>query len=158
MSAFSVRSQRDIVYIADSEQRVDIRFMRLSRQRIAQENNQINFFSGYECADLLVTAERAGHKAFDRQVGIFGDNFTGCGCSDKVVLAEDILVLIDEVKHFFFFAVVGNQSDRLHNKHQLCFILENKILNVSISYYKQQVNRNYRKNLENEKKNLHGRL
>ena len=59
MAALSVGSQRNVVHIAQTQQGVDIRLMRLGGQRITQENHKIHLLYRNQGSNLLVAAQRS---------------------------------------------------------------------------------------------------
>ena len=63
MPAFAVGGQRDIMHIAEAQKRIDVRFVRLSCQRIAQEDDEIHFLSSDAGSYLLITAQRTRHHS-----------------------------------------------------------------------------------------------
>ena len=100
--------------VAEAQQRIDVRLVRLGRQRVAQEDDVIDIADGDARANLLVTAERAGEHRLDAEAEGVVDQRSGRARRDQVELREEVLVMADELEHLALLLVVGNQGNCFH--------------------------------------------
>ena len=82
--------------VADAHQRGDVRFVRLRRERIAEEQHGRDAAFGDSAADDQVTAERTVRHSFDRESQLLGQQLAGISSGDQFVLAEEVHVRTDE--------------------------------------------------------------
>src|SRR5690625_3634232 len=71
-----IRCKRDIIDIREPEQRRDIRFMRLRRQWIPEEDDYIYLLIRHHGTDLLIPAEGSGFEAVDGETRLFNQFLT----------------------------------------------------------------------------------
>ena len=114
VGALAVRRERHVVDVAEAQKRIDVRLVRLGRQRVAQEDDVVDLADGDARADLLVAAERAGEHRLDAEAEGVVDQRAGRARRDQVELREEVLVVADELEHLALLLVVGNQGNRFH--------------------------------------------
>ena len=59
MGALAVRRERHVVDVAEAQECIDVRLVRLAREGIAQEDHALDLLCGDERADLLIAADTA---------------------------------------------------------------------------------------------------
>lgn len=114
--ALAVCRERDVVDVAETQERVDVRLVRLARQRVAQEDDAMDVFRRDERADLLVAAERAGHHGLDIEAERVLDERAGRARGDEVELREQFLVMPDKFEHLVLLFVVSDECDGFHRR------------------------------------------
>ena len=100
--------------VTEAQQGVDVRLVRLGRQRVAQEDDIVDIADGDARADLLVAAHRAGEHRLDAEAEGVVDQGTCRARRDQVELREEFLVVANELEHLALLLVVGNQGNRFH--------------------------------------------
>lgn len=78
--------QRHIVYVANAHQHLDVWFMGMLAQRVAEENDGIDFALGGQCSDLGIAAFRAAEFQLNIQARL-SDIRPGGARSDKLYTA-----------------------------------------------------------------------
>ena len=83
---------------------------------VGEQQHQIDLVIGDSGVDLLMTALLVGQKQSDGQTGIVGNEPTGGGGGEEVVLHKHALVGGAELNHQFLFLVVC-QKCNIHKGH-----------------------------------------
>jgi len=107
-----VGRQRDVVQVADSQQSLDVRFVRMGVERVDQENDAIDLPLCDPRRDLCITSHWSRQHAFDLQARRPRDTLTGCARSDQTTPDKRITVSQREQHHIVLLAVVGDQRQR----------------------------------------------
>ncbi len=107
----AVGGEGDVVYVADSHQRAHIGFVRLSRERIAEEENRGDAaFRDASANDEVATIRSVGDP-FDRQPEFIMQQPSGIPCGDECLPTEVLSVKGGEGQEFRFPLVMGNEGD-----------------------------------------------
>ena len=114
VGTLAIRGQWDVVHIAEAQQRVDIRLVRLHGERVAQEDDEIDLLRRDAGTDLLVAAKRAGHHGLDVETEGLIDQGPGRMRGDEMEFTEQLLVMADEFQHFIFLFIMGYKCDCFH--------------------------------------------
>src|SRR6202023_2728790 len=69
----AIARDRNIVEDRESKQRLDVDVVRLRRQRIPKEDDDVDLFLSDERSDLRVAAKRARQEHGDRKIQLLGD-------------------------------------------------------------------------------------
>ncbi len=98
----------DVHEIADPQQALNIRLVRVSEKRIDDEDHRIHLALSDARSDLSVAAERPGKHAFNGQPGCVDDALARRSRRDQPALRQDITVRHCEGDDVILLAIVGN--------------------------------------------------
>jgi hypothetical protein len=104
-----VGRQRHIVDIADAQQPLNIRLMRVGVEWIDQEDHRGNPAFGGAGGNLGIAAHGATQHPLDRQSSCLGDPLTGGACGDELEVAEQLPVRSNKAHHIILLAIMGDQ-------------------------------------------------
>lgn len=129
MRAFAVRCERDVVDVAEAQEGIDVRLVRLAREWVTQEDDALDLLRRDEGTNLLVAAEGARHHGFDVEAERVADERTGRARSDEVEVREQLFVMPDEFQHLVLLLVMGDEGDSQHV--WLLSLLKNDVIHMS---------------------------
>ena len=115
VGAAAVGGQGDVVDVAEAQQRIDVRLVRLARQRVTQEDDVVYLLRGDERANLLVATERTRHLRVNVQVVLVVDKRARRMRGYELEMFQFLEMMSDKFQHLIFLFVVGNEGDSLHN-------------------------------------------
>ena len=107
-----VGSDRDVVHIAQSCDRVDIRLVLRVGHRIAEKQHQIHFVAGNAGSDLLYAAQLAGEITMHRQTGGLRQHPSGSTGGNDYIFGKDRAVGSAELKREFLAGIVCKNGNR----------------------------------------------
>ena len=99
------------MYVADAHQSGDVRFMRLSGQRIAKEEDRVDPSFGNSAADDQIAAVRTVSDSFDFQSELLGKHLPRVAGRDEHLLTKEIDVLANEFQHQGLLLIVSDECD-----------------------------------------------
>ena len=103
------------MHIAQVQNGIYLGFIRMRRNRISQENHQVNIIIDNLCAHLLFAAQVRGKIFMHHQIGSLLHQTTGCACGVDIMLTQNMSVSDTKVFHQFFLIIMCNQTN-IHNK------------------------------------------
>lgn len=115
----AVVSHRYVVYLGDTQKRLDIGIVRLSGERVGEENDDIYFSVNYSCAYLLVAAERTAVKSPHGKSRSLGNHFCRGTRTAEEMMLEYFTVFGTPIYKLLLFVIVRYECYiflRLHNK------------------------------------------
>ena len=101
-----IRSNRDIVYVTESQKIHIVGFMRLGVQRIAEEQQQIYFIAGDPCADLLTAALTSSKVSCNIETRCLCDLFNRRNRCSQLMTLQYTAVCNSKLKHTLFFGIM----------------------------------------------------
>ena len=87
--------------------------MRVGRQRVTEEDDEVELLFSGERANLEVAAQWAGHQAVDVEVELLVEQAACGGGGDEAAGAQHALMTFDELEHCCLGTVVGDECDAL---------------------------------------------
>ena len=85
----------------------------MGRQRVTEEDDEVELLFSGERANLEVAAQWAGHQAVDVEVELLVKQVARGGGGDEAAGAQHALMTFDELEHCCLGTVVGDECDAL---------------------------------------------
>ncbi len=114
VGARSVGGDRDVVDVADVQQALDVRLVRVCEKGIDEEYHARYLADRHACRDLGIAAERTGEIAVDRQPGRFGDEATGSPGGAQGEAREERAPYPTERLQIILFLIMRDQGQGRH--------------------------------------------
>ena len=99
------------MHITQMQDGVYFGFIGVGRNRVSQEDHQVDIVIDDLRAHLLFPAQTSGKVFVYDQIGSFFHQSASCACGINVMFAQDVSLGDAEVFHQFFFVIVSDQTD-----------------------------------------------
>lgn len=107
----NVGCDRNIIPVAHTGDREDVRFIRAVHDRVVKKDHQIEIITFDHIDELLFPADTSGQKFMNFEVRYFLDPAAGHLCCIELVLRKDVFISKTKVLDQTFFAVMSYEAD-----------------------------------------------